>query len=120
MISSVWEYPLFLLPNLGVGLAYLVLLKGTMKTRLVAALPSAVFVLIPALGLCLGLLEMRYEAAAKVVGPVMTLVYVAALALVALVLVRVRSWLNLTQIVNVFAGTMLWYAAELVLSGGVS
>lgn len=109
-----------LLPNLLVGLSYIVFLKRPMKTRLLAALPSAVFLLIPALGLGLGLLEIHYEAAAKLVGPVVALVYIAALALVAWVLVRVQSWLNLAQVVNVIAGTLLWYVVALVLSGGAS
>lgn len=120
MYIVVHGYLWSLLPNLLVGLAYLLFLKRPMKTRLMAALPSLVFLLIPALGLCLGLLEVRYAAAAKLVGPVVTLVYIAALALVAWVLVRVHSWFNLAQMVNVIAGTMLWYVVDLVLSGGAS
>lgn len=106
-----------LLPNLLVGLAYIVFLKHPMKIRLLAASPSAVFLLIPVLGLCLASLEIHYEPAAKLVTPAATLVYLAALALVAFVLVRVRSWLNLAQVVNVFAGTLLWYVVTLILTG---
>ena len=120
MFVAVHGYLWALLPNLLVGLAYILFLKRSMKTRLLAALPSAVFLLLPVLGLGLGMLEIRYAPAAKLVGPVVALVYIAALALVAWVLARVPSWLNLTQVVNVIAGTMLWYVVALVLSGGAS
>jgi len=120
MGSSQYRLTFFFLPNLFVGLAYVVFLKRPVKVRLMAALPSAVFVLVPVLSLGLGMLEIRYEAMAKVVGVVAFLLYLLGLGLVFLNLARTRTWWHLLQVVNVIAGTMLWYFSSLVLNGDLS
>ncbi len=118
MVSSSFGYVLWILPNLLVGVAYLLFLRAALKTRILAALPSALFLAIPALGFGLGFLEVYHGWSERLAAWILDLLYLAALGAIVLVLHRIRTWLNLLQLVNFVAGTLLWYLMTLVVTGG--
>ena len=117
MASSPFGYVLWALPNLLVGLAYLVFLKAPLKTKLLAALPSALFLAIPALGFSLAVLEISHAWIGQVIYWILNLLYIGTFGLVIYLLLRVKTRLHVLQAINVAAGTLIWYVVTLIVSG---
>jgi hypothetical protein len=120
MVSSEYGYILYILPNLLVGLAYLIFLKRPMQVRLMAALPSALFLAPPALTFLLAPVVVSYPAAASMVLWGTRLTGVGAVLLAAFNLFRIRTWLHLLQAVNVFVGILLLYVTSMLITGEAS
>jgi|SRR5579871_1360603 len=117
MVSSPWGYLLYVLPNLLVGLSYLLFLKQPLKVRLLAALPSLLFLLVFPLGFLLGILEIACPVMIQLSPWVLSIFGIAASALVIRNLIRLRTWLNVLQIPNVAMGYLLLFVAYLIVSG---
>lgn len=116
LLTALWEYLgsktfpyiLIMLPNLLVGLTYLVFLKRPMKTRLQAALPNALFILIAILIIVFSSRYFTsYFLASMVVGKaVVFLVWglmLYAYGQILFNIFKIRTWLNLMQLVGVSA-----------------
>lgn len=120
MDSTEYIYLLSMLPNFLVGLAYLLFLKRPMKLKLLAALPSVLFLLIPILGLSLARLSVSYESLPSVLVWSFAGLGVSAMLVAFYNAVHIKTWLHLLQIVNITAGGVLWCFASLIMRGDIS
>lgn len=120
MGSSEFSFLLFFLPNMLVGLAYLLFLKRPMKQRLLTALPSVLFLLIPVVGFSLAGLSIEYESLSKVLVWSFAVLGVGALASAFFNIVYIKTWLHLLQVVNIAFGCVIWYLASMAMLGDLS
>lgn len=118
MVSSPWGYLLYVLPNLLVGLSYLLFLKQPMPIRLVAAAPSLLFLLLFPLGFALGLLEVGHPGLVPMAPWLLRSLWLVAAVFALRNLLRIRTGLNILQLINVAMGCLLLFVASFVVSGG--
>lgn len=111
----------FVLCNLLTGIVYLAFLKRPIKTRFQFALPSFIFVAIPIVAVAILWIGAPYlsqvRPAAYGVMAVLGIIYLAAAGFAIANALRILTWLNVIQTINIAAGALLYFLTYFVFMG---